>query len=130
MSSFKKNCNSVSRRNINNHEYPSHTIFCKQTLGFLVYVTKVLMLGKLIAVAYSLHIHIETSSLLEGFVNKNRCISVRLVSEEDFYPQFNFEHFDNSIKVSYDQNISLFFFSCEKWIPCVYFTARRSTLQY
>ena len=63
------------------------------------------MRGKLIAVAYSLHIHIETSSLLEVFVNKNRCISVRLVSEEDFYPQFNFEHFDNSHK-----NISLFFF--------------------
>ena len=89
---------------------PPRQFFCKQTLGFLVYVTKVLMRGKLIAVAYSLHIHIETSSLLEVFVNKNRCISVRLVSEEDFYPQFNFEHFDNSIKVSYDQNISLFFF--------------------
>ena len=77
---------------------PPRQFFCKQTLGFLVYVTKVLMLGKLIAVAYSLHIHIETSSLLEVFVNKNRCISVRLVSEEDFYPQFNFEHFDNSHK--------------------------------
>ena len=27
--------------------------------------------------------HIETSSLWAEFVNKNRCISVRLVSEED-----------------------------------------------
>ena len=31
--------------------------------------------------AYS--VHIETSSLLAEFVNKNRCISIRLVSEED-----------------------------------------------
>ena len=43
---------------------------------------KVIMQGKLIAVVYTLHVHIETSSLLAEFVNKNRCISVRLVSEE------------------------------------------------
>ena len=34
-----------------------------------------------IAVAHTLR-HIETSSLWADFVNKNRCISVRLVSEE------------------------------------------------
>ena len=30
-----------------------------------------------------LHVHIETSSLWADFGNKNRCISVRVVSEED-----------------------------------------------
>ena len=40
---------------------------------------KVLMKGKLIAVA----VHIKTSSLWAEFVNKKRCISVRLVSEEE-----------------------------------------------
>ena len=44
---------------------------------------KVLMQGKLIAVAQTLCVHIETSSLWAEFVNKNRCISVLLVSEED-----------------------------------------------
>ena len=39
------------------------------------------MQGKLIAVAYT-RVHIETSSLWAEFVNKNRCITVRLVSEE------------------------------------------------
>ena len=39
------------------------------------------MKGKLIAVAYTL-VNIETSSLWAEFVNKTRCISVRLVSEE------------------------------------------------
>ena len=37
--------------------------------------------GKLIAVAYTLR-NIETSSLWVEFVNKNRCLSVRLESEE------------------------------------------------
>jgi len=44
---------------------------------------KVIMQGNLIAVAYTLRrlcVHIETSSLWAVFVNKNRCISVRLVS--------------------------------------------------
>ena len=39
------------------------------------------MQGKLIAV-YSACVHIETSPLWAEFVNKNRCISVSLVSEE------------------------------------------------
>ena len=39
------------------------------------------MQGKLIAVAYTLRT-IETSSLWVEFLNKNRCISVPLVSEE------------------------------------------------
>ena len=40
------------------------------------------MQGKLIAVACTQRIHIETSSLWTEFVNKNRCIIVRLVSEK------------------------------------------------
>ena len=43
-------------------------------------------------------VHIETSSLWAEFVNKNRCFSVPLVSEED-----------KSIKLD---------FLCERWIPC------------
>ena len=35
--------------------------------------TKVVMQGKLIAVAYT-RVHIEPSSLLAEFVNKNRCM--------------------------------------------------------
>ena len=38
--------------------------------------------------------NIETSFLWVEFLNKNRCISVRLVSEED--KRLNFENFDNS----------------------------------
>jgi len=33
-------------------------------------------------------VHIETSSLWAEFVNKNRCISVRLVSEQDKSMEF------------------------------------------
>ena len=39
-------------------------------------------------------VHIETSSLWAEFVNKNRCISVRLVSEE--VKSIKFYNFDNS----------------------------------
>ena len=52
------------------------------------------MQGKLIAVAYILCVHIETSFLWAEFVNKNRCISVSLVSEE--VKTLNFDKFDNS----------------------------------
>ena len=53
-----------------------------------------------------LYVHIETSSLWAEFVNKNRCISVRLVSEED--KSIEFDNFDDSHNsFSYDQNISL-----------------------
>ena len=41
------------------------------------------MKGKLIAGSFNLRTYIETSSLWAEFVNKNRCITVRLVSEED-----------------------------------------------
>ena len=41
-----------------------------------------------------LHVHIETSSLWADFGNKNRCISVRLVSEE--VKIIKFDNFDNS----------------------------------
>ena len=45
-------------------------------------IPKVIVQGKLIAVAiYSAYI--ETSSLWAEFINKNRCISVSLVSEEN-----------------------------------------------
>ena len=39
-------------------------------------------------------VHIEISSLWAEFVNKNRCISVRLVSEED--KSIKLDNFDNS----------------------------------
>ena len=52
------------------------------------------MQGKLIAVVYTLRTYIETSSLWAEFVNKNRCISVRLVSEE--VKSIKFDNFDNS----------------------------------
>ena len=39
-------------------------------------------------------VHIETSSLLAEFVNKNRCISVRLVYEE--VKSIKFDNFDIS----------------------------------
>ena len=45
-------------------------------LKLCIFSSKVIMQGKLIAVAYTLR------SLWAEFVNKNRCISVRLVSEE------------------------------------------------
>ena len=50
------------------------------------------MQGNLIAVVYILCVHIETSSLWADFVNK--CISVRLVSEE--VKSTKFDNFDNS----------------------------------
>ena len=43
---------------------------------------KVIMQGKLIAVAYTLRTHWNQFSL-GGILNKNRCISVRLVNKED-----------------------------------------------
>ena len=60
----------------------------KQTVYSLLSVTlKVIMQRKLIAVVYTLCsvyiLKFETSSLWAEFVNKNRCISVFLVSEED-----------------------------------------------
>ena len=50
-------------------------------LRFKLTLLKVLMGGKLIAAAYTLRTYWNQSSL-GGFVNKNRCINVRLVSEE------------------------------------------------
>ena len=60
-------------------------------------------------------VHIETSFLWAEFVNKNRCISVLLVSEEVKSKNFIIEIIH--IIVSYDQNISLIFL-CDKWIQC------------
>ena len=69
------------------------------------------MQGKLIAVAYTL----RTSSLLAEFINKNRCISVRFVSEE--VKSIKFENFDN-LHNSFLRTEYFIDFLCEKWIPC------------
>ena len=90
-------------------------------------MVKVVIQGKLFAVAYTLRTYCN-SSLWAEFVNKNRCISVRLVSEEVkiilIIP----------IIVSYDQNISMIFYM-KDWShvrllhpSCVYITTQR--LQY
>ena len=53
------------------------------------------MQGKLIAVAYTLRTYLNQFSLggVCKQLNKNGCISVRLVSEED--KSINFDNFDN-----------------------------------
>ena len=55
--------------------------------------SKNVMQGKLITVRI-LCVHIETSFLWAKFVNKNRCISVRFVSEE--VKALNLDKFNNS----------------------------------
>ena len=60
-------------------------------------------------------VHIETSSPWAEFVNKNRCISVRLVSEE--VKSLNFDSFDISHK-SFLCPVYFIDFYCERWIPC------------
>ena len=60
-------------------------------------------------------VHIETSSLWAEFVNKNRCISVRLVSEE--VKALNFDNFDNSHN-SFLWPEYVIDYLCERWIPC------------
>ena len=45
-------------------------------------------------------VHIENSSLWAELVNKNRFISVRLVSEED--KSFTFDNFDQNISLIFD----------------------------
>ena len=52
---------------------------------------KGVMQGKLVAVVYTLR---TVSSLWAEFVNKDRCISVRLVSEE--VKSIKFDNFDNA----------------------------------
>ena len=59
--------------------------------------------------------HIETSSLWTEFVNKNRCISVRLVSEE--VKSIKFWNFDN-LHNSFLWPEYFIDFSFERWIPC------------
>ena len=57
-----------------------YTLYCEiefTTISFKtgssgLVICKVVMQGKLISVAYTL-VHLETSSLWAGFVNKNRC---------------------------------------------------------
>ena len=60
-------------------------------------------------------VHIETSSLWAEFVNKNRCINVSLVSEED--KSILFWNFDNSHN-SFLWPEYFIDFLCERWIPC------------
>ena len=59
-------------------------------------------------------VHIETSSLWAEFVNKNKCISVRLVSDEA--KRIKFDHFDNSHNSSLRPEYFIDFL-CERWIP-------------
>ena len=59
-------------------------------------------------------VHIETSSLWAEFVKKNRCISVRLVSEE--VKSINFDDFDNSHN-SFLWPEYFIDFLCERRIP-------------
>ena len=60
-------------------------------------------------------VHVETSSLWAEFVNKNRCISVRLVSDE--IKALNFDNFDNSHNsLLWPEYFIDFLF--ERWIPC------------
>ena len=60
-------------------------------------------------------VHIETSSLWAEFVNKNRYISVRLVSEE--VKSIKFDNFVNSHN-SFQWPEYVIDFLCERWIPC------------
>ena len=71
--------------------------------------------GKLILRSCILCVHIETSSLWAEFVNKNRCISVRLVSEE--VKSIKFDNFDNSHN-SFLWPEYFIDFLCERWIQC------------
>jgi len=65
-------------------------------------------------------VHIETSFLWAEFVIKNRCISVRLVSEE--VKSINFNYFDNSHNSFLRSEYFIDFF-CERWIPCQAWTS-------
>ena len=91
------------------------------------------MQGKLIAVAYTLRTYWNQFFLGGIFVNKNRCISVRLVSEQ--VKTLNFDNFENSHDSFWWPEYFIDFL-CERWIPCqaVTFvftlTPRDSTLQY
>ena len=76
-----------------------------------------------------LFVHIETSSLWAEFLNKNRCISVRFVSEED--KSIILIILIIHIVVCYDQNMSLHFY-VKAWShvrlrhpSCVYITTHR-----
>ena len=74
--------------------------------------TKGVMQGKLIAVVYTLRTY---CTLWAEFVNKNRCISVRLVSEE--VKSIKFDHFENSHN-NFLWPEYFIDFLCERWIPC------------
>ena len=60
-------------------------------------------------------VHIKTSSLWADFVNENRCISVRLVSEE--VKALNLDNFDSSHN-SFLCPEYFVDYLCERWIPC------------
>ena len=55
------------------------------------------------------------SNLWAEFVNKNRCIGVRLVSRK--LKALNFDNFDNSHN-SFLRPEYFIDFVCERWIPC------------
>ena len=77
-------------------------------------ISKGVMQGKLIAVVYTLRTYWNQFSL-GGIVNKNRCISVSLVSEE--VKSIKFDNFDNSHNSFLWPEYFIDFF-CERWIPC------------
>ena len=72
-------------------------------------------------------VQIETSTLWAEFVNKNKCISVRLVSEKD--KELNFENFNNLHKSFQWLEYFIDFYvkdgsHVRPWHPfCVYITA-------
>ena len=85
---------------------------------------KVIMQWKLIAVAYTLRTYWNQFSL-GGICNKNRCISVLLVSEA--VESIKFDNFDNTHN-SFLRPEYFIDYLCERWIPCqastyVYITA-------
>ena len=75
---------------------------------------KIIRQGKLIAVAFSLSTYSNQFSL-GGVYNKNRCISVPLMSRVD--KSITFDNLIIHIIIFYDQNIWLIFL-CKRWIPC------------
>ena len=92
------------------------------------------MRGKLIAVCILCSVHIESSSLWAEFVNKNRCMSVRLITSI----RGGKKHLILIIHiiVSFDQNISkIIFVKMDSMSGCnirlvITFPPKDSTLQY
>ena len=61
-------------------------------------------------------VHIKASSLWSEFVNKNKCLSVRLYLRR--IKALNFDNLDNSHNSFLWQEYVINFL-CERWIPCI-----------